>query len=90
MLYALSAGTVTITATQAGDDSYLAAEPVAREVEIIDIVRITPLVTAPTATAITYGETVAASQIVGGKLRWMMSRRLRSPVRSNGRTAHVS
>ena len=67
VLYALSAGTVTITATQAGDDSYLAAEPVAREVEIIDIVRITPLVTAPTATAITFGETVAASQIVGGK-----------------------
>jgi uncharacterized protein YjdB len=67
VLHAVSAGTVTITASQAGDDNYLAAEAVAREIQIIDIVRITPVVSAPTATAIIYGQPLSESTLQGGE-----------------------
>lgn len=67
VLYAVSAGTVTITASQAGDDNHLAAQSVAREIQIIDIVRITPVVSAPTATAIIYGQSLSESTLQGGE-----------------------
>lgn len=67
VLYAVSAGTVAITASQAGDDNHLAAQSVAREIEIVDIVRATPLVLAPTATELTYGQALSESTLQGGE-----------------------
>lgn len=67
VLHAVSAGTVIITASQAGNDNCEAAESVEREIEIVDIVRITPEIIDPTATSITYGQPLSASQLVDGE-----------------------
>ena len=61
----LKAGFTTITATQAGGvDGWLAATPVE---QLLRIGKATPTITAaPTASAITYGQTLASSTLSGG------------------------
>ena len=66
-LHAVSVGTVTITATQEGNDQYEAAQPVAREITVQEIVAVEPqLIQAPEATSILYGQPLAASQLLNG------------------------
>lgn len=64
-LVILSDGTVTITASQEGNDKYNAATPVAQTVVISKApVSIT---TVPTAAAITYGQSLSASTLTNGE-----------------------
>lgn len=64
-LVILSDGTVTITASQEGNDKYNAATPVAQTIVISKApVSIT---TVPTAAAITYGQSLSASELTNGE-----------------------
>ena len=63
-LVAKKAGTATITATQAGNTDYLAAEPVAHT---ITVEKATPLITElPTIAPVTYGTTLAEALVLNG------------------------
>ena len=67
VLHAVSAGTVTITASQAGSANCEAAESVEREIEIVDIVRITPeLSQLPEASELTYGQALYEAELMQG------------------------
>ena len=68
VLHAVSAGTVTITASQAGTDYCEAAEPVEREIEIVDIVRVTPAISELPAVAeeLTYGQALSEAELTQG------------------------
>ena len=63
-LVAKKAGTATITATQAGNNNYLAAEPVA---QTITVDKATPVITElPTIAPVTYGTTLAEALVLNG------------------------
>ena len=63
-LVAKKAGTATITATQAGNTDYLAAEPVAHT---ITVEKATPLITElPTIAPVTYGTTLDEALVLNG------------------------
>ena len=63
-LVAKKAGTATITASQAGNNNYLAAEPV---VHTITVEKATPLITElPTIAPVTYGTTLAEALVLNG------------------------
>ena len=63
-LVAKKAGTATITATQAGNTDYLAAEPVA---QTITVDKATPVITElPTIAPVTYGTTLAEALVLNG------------------------
>ena len=63
-IMAKKAGTATITATQAGNNNYLAAEPVAHT---ITVEKATPLITElPTIAPVTYGTTLAEALVLNG------------------------
>ena len=63
-LVAKKAGTATITATQAGNTDYLAAEPVA---QTITVEKATPVITElPTIAPVTYGTTLAEALVLNG------------------------
>ena len=63
-LVAKKAGTATITASQAGNNNYLAAEPVA---QTITVDKATPVITElPTIAPVTYGTTLAEALILNG------------------------
>ena len=63
-IVAKKAGTATITATQAGNTDYLAAEPVAHT---ITVEKATPLITElPTIAPVTYGTTLAEALVLNG------------------------
>ncbi len=63
-LYFIKAGTVQITASQAGNDNYSAAEDV---IKTITVNVVTPTITtAPTASDITYGQTLAEAVLSNG------------------------
>lgn len=64
-LVILSDGTVTITASQEGNDKYNAATPVAQTI----VISKTPvsITTVPTAAAITYGQSLSASELTNGE-----------------------
>lgn len=64
-LVILRDGTVTITATQAGNDKYDAAPSVARTIVISKAA--TSITTAPTAGTITYGQTLGEATLSGGQ-----------------------
>ncbi|NDB96443.1 MAG: hypothetical protein EBZ78_09840, partial [Verrucomicrobia bacterium] len=60
----LKAGSTVITASQAGDNNYMAAPAVT---QTLTVVRATPTITvAPMASDITYGQTLADSTLTGG------------------------
>lgn len=78
VLHAVAAGTVTITATQAGNEDFLAAEPVTKQITITDIEPIEPdLYLDPLATEITYGQPLSESVLydyeasVPGVFQWV-------------------
>ena len=63
-IVAKKAGTATITASQAGNNNYLAAEPVAHT---ITVEKATPLITElPTIAPVTYGTTLAEALVLNG------------------------
>lgn len=63
-IVAKKAGTATITATQAGNTDYLAAEPVA---QTITVEKATPVITElPTIAPVTYGTTLAEALVLNG------------------------
>ena len=63
-LVAKKAGTATITATQAGNTDYLAAEPIA---QTITVEKATPVITElPTIAPVTYGTTLAEALVLNG------------------------
>ena len=63
-LVAKKAGTATITASQAGNNNYLAAEPVA---QTITVEKATPVITElPTIAPVTYGTTLAEALVLNG------------------------
>ena len=63
-LVAKKAGTATITASQAGNTDYLAAEPVA---QTITVEKATPVITElPTIAPVTYGTTLAEALVLNG------------------------
>ncbi|PPC90369.1 MAG: hypothetical protein CTY35_14465, partial [Methylotenera sp.] len=60
------AGTATITASQAGDGTYCAANPVT---QALTVNKATPTITTnPTASNITFGQTLVASSLTGGSV----------------------
>ena len=61
----VSAGTVTITATQEGDAKYDAAQPIAKTIVITKVP--TTITTAPTAATIVYGQSLEASALSEGE-----------------------
>ncbi len=68
VLHAVAPGVVTITATQEGDEHYAAAEPVARQIEVLDIEPVEPAITIkPEAAPIVYGQPLGESQLQGGE-----------------------
>lgn len=68
VLHAVAAGTVIITATQAGDDHYAAAEPVVREMEVQNIVPVEAEIThLPEPTAIIYGQPLSMSELLNAE-----------------------
>ena len=63
-LVAKKAGTATITASQAGNTDYLAAEPIA---QTITVEKATPVITElPTIAPVTYGTTLAEALVLNG------------------------
>ena len=63
-IVAKKAGTATITASQAGNNNYLAAEPVA---QTITVEKATPVITElPTIAPVTYGTTLAEALVLNG------------------------
>lgn len=64
-LVILSGGTVTITASQEGNDKYNAATPVAQTIVISKA--LVSITTVPTAAAITYGQSLSASELTNGE-----------------------
>jgi len=66
ILRAKTLGSTIITATQAGNDYYAAAEPVEKELFVSNAMQ-TELVALPTATDIYYGQPLSESALIGGE-----------------------
>ena len=63
-IHIVGAGTTDITASQVGDETY---DPAPDVVQPLTVAKATPTVTTwPTASAITYGQTLASSTLTGG------------------------